>query len=292
MRDRKKKSKNLRFASLYHWEMELQAFRHLSVYGRALLMEFRRAYNGHNNGSIVMSHRQAASLLKCNKDTAGKAIEELKGKGWIRLRQKGSFSQKTNKTASTWRITNQPIGAGVDTPETKEYAKWRPGDEIQNTVPPDRTVCPTTSDRKRKNGPNTSDRTPPVCPITSDRAPPKTPSNGPTTSDTYISAIRGAAGGPSGSQPATPHSPSQNPIKKNSNSSKQRGKESGNAARKPANGPALKSDTYEKAHDAAPGYDIYFIEERWRSSGFAAKAKKPDAAFLGFVRKHVKENPL
>ncbi len=56
--------------------------------------------------------------------------------------------------------------------------------------------------------------------------------------------------------------------------------------------PALKSATYEKAHDAAPGYDIYFIEEKWISSGFAAKAKNPDTAFLGFVRKHVKGNPL
>lgn len=54
----------------------------------------------------------------------------------------------------------------------------------------------------------------------------------------------------------------------------------------------LKSATYEKARNLAPGYDIYYIEDRWRSSGFAAKAKKPDAAFLGFLRTHVKENPL
>ncbi len=58
------------------------------------------------------------------------------------------------------------------------------------------------------------------------------------------------------------------------------------------NGPPLKSATYDKARKVAPGYDIYFIEESWRSSGFAAKAKKPDTAFLGFVKKHVKKNPL
>lgn len=54
----------------------------------------------------------------------------------------------------------------------------------------------------------------------------------------------------------------------------------------------LKASTHEQARKDAPGYDIYYLEERWRSSGFAAKATKPDAAFLGFVRKHVKENPL
>ena len=90
------------------------------------MMEFRRAYNGYNNGEIVMSVRQAARLLNCNKDTAAKYLEELEKKGWVRLTEKGCFNQKTDKTASTWRITNQPVGLGVDTPATKEYARWEP----------------------------------------------------------------------------------------------------------------------------------------------------------------------
>jgi len=89
-------------------------------------MEFRRLYNGHNNGEIIMSVRQGARLLNCNKDTAWKILKELEDKGWIRQTSKGCFNQKTDKTASTWRITNQPIGMGVDTPETKEYARWKP----------------------------------------------------------------------------------------------------------------------------------------------------------------------
>ena len=123
---RKRKFKGPLFVALYQWEMDCQAYRHLSVYGRALLMEFRKVYNGHNNGKIVMSVRQAAKLINCNKNTAAKTIKELEGKGWIRQSTKGSFSQKTDKTASTWRITNQPISMGVDTPETKEYASWTP----------------------------------------------------------------------------------------------------------------------------------------------------------------------
>ena len=116
------------FAALYHWEMDLPAYRHLSCYGRALLMEYRRLYAPGRNGEIVMSVRQAADLLRCSKDTAHKAIRELADKGWIRVMQKGSFSQKTSKTASLWRITNQPVGAGVDIGETKEYAHWKPDD--------------------------------------------------------------------------------------------------------------------------------------------------------------------
>ncbi len=190
---RKQKYNGPLFVALYHWEMELPAYRCLSTYGRALLLEFRRLYNTHNNGKIVMSVRQAARLLNCNKDTAAKVLRELEDKGWIRQTSKGNFSRKTNKTASTWRITNQPVGLGLDVPKTKEYARWQSGDEIQNTVPRNRTACPTTSDRERKSGPTTSDRTPPNCPTTSDRKDPDTPSNGPTKPDTYISTIRGVA---------------------------------------------------------------------------------------------------
>ena len=184
MSRRERKFTGHTFVALYQWEMDCPAYRHLSVYGRALLMEFRKAYNGHNNGEIVMSVRQAAN-------TAAKTIKELQGNGWIRQTQKGAFSQKSNKTASTWRITNQPVGAGVDVPETKEYIRWRPEGEIQNAVPSSGTVCPTTRDRERKSGPIKSYRAPLNCPTTSDREPSKTPSDGPTTSDTYISTIQG-----------------------------------------------------------------------------------------------------
>ena len=116
------------FVQIYHREMDCPAYRLLSVYGRSLLLEFRRAYIARSDGKIVMSVRQAAKLLNCNKDTAAKALRELQEKGWISNTSKGSFSQKTDKTASLWRITNQPIGLGVDTPATKDFMRWKPGE--------------------------------------------------------------------------------------------------------------------------------------------------------------------
>jgi DNA-binding transcriptional MocR family regulator len=167
-RSRNPKSKPPQFVALYDWEMQCPAYRCLSVYGRSLLIEFRAHFNGHNNGEIVMSVRQAAKLLNCSKDTAMKAIHELESKGWIVEKAKGSFNQKTNKTASTWRITNQPLGLGVDVPATKEYMSWQP-DKKQNTVPNNRTVCPTSSYRDDKTGPTRTDHTPPTCPASSYR---------------------------------------------------------------------------------------------------------------------------
>ena len=83
MRKRKQKFNGPRFAALYDWEMNCPAYRYLSVYGRALLMEFRMIYNSRNNGEIVMSVRQAAKLINCHKNTAAKTIKELEEKGVI-----------------------------------------------------------------------------------------------------------------------------------------------------------------------------------------------------------------
>lgn len=60
----------------------------------------------------------------------------------------------------------------------------------------------------------------------------------------------------------------------------------------PAPGPApaaflLKAETYEKARAAAPGFDVYALEQDWRE-WIARKGKlpkNPDSAFIGFCRR-------
>ena len=121
-----------KWVQIHFWEMDTLAYLHLPVCARALLVEFRRKFNGSNNGDIPMAVRDAARLLGCHKDTAVKALRELEEKGWIRPMTKGSFHMKSEagsrkfRAATTWRITNQPIGLGTDIPDTKEYVKWRP----------------------------------------------------------------------------------------------------------------------------------------------------------------------
>ncbi|MBU0781964.1 MAG: replication initiator protein A, partial [Alphaproteobacteria bacterium] len=50
----------------------------------------------------------------------------------------------------------------------------------------------------------------------------------------------------------------------------------------------LDPDTYSKAREAAPGWDVYHLEQEWRvwmaDGGLDAPAN-PDKAFLGFCRK-------
>jgi plasmid replication initiation protein len=52
-------------------------------------------------------------------------------------------------------------------------------------------------------------------------------------------------------------------------------------------GPLLKPETYAKAQQAAPGWDIYALEQQWRAwiATKGATPKRPDGAFVGFCRR-------
>lgn len=58
--------------------------------------------------------------------------------------------------------------------------------------------------------------------------------------------------------------------------------------------PLLQSDTYEKAKRAAPGYDIYYLEQEWQSFWVESgkpELKSPDAAFIGFCKHRYERKP-
>lgn len=56
----------------------------------------------------------------------------------------------------------------------------------------------------------------------------------------------------------------------------------------------LKPETFEQARNAVPGYDVYYLEQKWAEwvSTLPSKPKNPDKAFIGFCKKHAERNPL
>lgn len=55
----------------------------------------------------------------------------------------------------------------------------------------------------------------------------------------------------------------------------------------------LGPDTHQLARDEAPGWDVYFLENKWRSwmaEGDLDPPRDPDKAFLGYCRKHFERN--
>lgn len=55
----------------------------------------------------------------------------------------------------------------------------------------------------------------------------------------------------------------------------------------------LNTETYIIAKDAAPGWDVYYLQEKWKqwmADGGLDAPKNPDSAFLGFCRKWFQKN--
>ena len=55
--------------------------------------------------------------------------------------------------------------------------------------------------------------------------------------------------------------------------------------------PPLKTETLEEARQAAPGFDIYMLEQEWRS-WITEQPRHPDSAFVGFCRKWFERRAL
>lgn len=101
--------------------LDSDAYRSLSPYARSLLVEFKRRYNGRNNGEIHMSVREAAGLLNCSDKTAGKALADLKDRGFVRIKTQGSFGRKV-RHATEWTLTEHPL---QNRAATKDFMRWK-----------------------------------------------------------------------------------------------------------------------------------------------------------------------
>jgi len=111
--------------------LDRPAFRALSGNEVKLLLLLCMKHYGLNNGEIACGVREAAEFVGCTPNTAGKCFQGLQARGFIEATRKGAFSVKDRK-ATLWRLTFYPSPGGR--PATREYARWKAGDENQNTV--------------------------------------------------------------------------------------------------------------------------------------------------------------
>jgi hypothetical protein len=119
------------YVKIDHLLMSHPAFKTLTGNAVKLLLYIRQRFNGANNGQISYSVREAAELLRCSKDTAGRAFQELVEHRLLAPTSKGAFHVKV-RHATTWRITFEHTnGHGA----TNEYAHWK----VPDDGPPTRT---------------------------------------------------------------------------------------------------------------------------------------------------------
>ena len=181
-------SKHVRF---YEWELASPAFRSLSCNARSLLIEFKRLYNGENNGTLFLSVRRAAELIGVAKNTANNALAELQAHGFIRPTTQGSAHTKV-RHATCWRLTEHECNGEM---ATKDFMKF--GRHKHSTVPKFDTGCVNKWDTVPIDGTANT----PICVKERDRKTPKQPSRCVNDRDTYNKPYRGAPAGTATTSP-------------------------------------------------------------------------------------------
>lgn len=111
------------FVMLYHSMADTEAWRTLKPAPRALYLEIKRNYNGHNNGKVLLSYRDAANRLNCCYNSVGKWFKELEKRGFIKCRQRPQLGPSGVGRTSHWCITEFECGG---TRATNDYYKWKP----------------------------------------------------------------------------------------------------------------------------------------------------------------------
>jgi hypothetical protein len=130
------------FVQLPQFMLRSPAWRSLSPVARCVFIELATIYNGHNNGSIALSTRDAALRVRCSKDTAARGFMDLIGRGFIVCRSRGHFDRK-KRHASEYQLTLHPCDRTGERP-SKRFMSWRPDQPKFVAGPASGTDSPTT----------------------------------------------------------------------------------------------------------------------------------------------------
>jgi len=104
---RRRKANGPPFVQLFRWVTSSAAWKALNPPERALYLELRARFNGHNNGTIGLGCREAAESLNVGRDTAHRAFGRLAEMGFIEPTTVGRFSAGGRK-ATEWLLTELP----------------------------------------------------------------------------------------------------------------------------------------------------------------------------------------
>lgn len=115
-----------RFAGIKHEILISAAYRSLDCTARALLLELVMMENGHNNGSIWLSVRDAADRLGItDARPVIRSFDMLQAAGLIAMTKESHFSIKAAETsrARCWRLTWRPFDRK---PPSNEWQNYQP----------------------------------------------------------------------------------------------------------------------------------------------------------------------
>ena len=119
---RKKGRGGGQFVMLNEWLQKSEAWATMRPGPRALYIELKRRFTGHNNGDIFLSQRDAAKALHVSKDTATAYFRDLAARGFIEMTQGGHLGPSGIGQAAKWALTEEQLNGK---PPSKTFMTWR-----------------------------------------------------------------------------------------------------------------------------------------------------------------------
>ncbi|WP_372572667.1 hypothetical protein [Ruegeria jejuensis] len=116
-----------RHVQLLEWLQACPAWASLKPGPRALYVELKRRFNGSNNGSIVLSHRDAAKALNTHRNTVGGWFDVLEERGFIHAVRGHCLGPSGIGESAHWALDELPTDDGK--PARKTFMRW---DEKKN----------------------------------------------------------------------------------------------------------------------------------------------------------------
>jgi hypothetical protein len=111
------------FLRLSFFMPQSSAWLSLSPIARCVFIELAARYKGSNNGYLALSVRDAAERVGCSKDSAARALADLRAKDFIECCSPGHFDRKSPH-ASEYRLTLYPYDR-MRQRASKAFMSWR-----------------------------------------------------------------------------------------------------------------------------------------------------------------------
>lgn len=106
-----------------HAVVDSEAYRSLSLWSRAILIEMVRAMNGFNNGAIAVGYEHLCKRLNnSNKRALAKGIAELMSHGLIDTEADASWKGRRTREYRLTFVNTTP--GGKHKPATNDYRDW------------------------------------------------------------------------------------------------------------------------------------------------------------------------
>jgi DNA-binding transcriptional MocR family regulator len=112
-----------KFVQVFEWMMITEAWAAMPSGPRALYLELKRHFNGHNNGSVFLSHRDAAKALAVHRNTIGPWFRVLEQHGFIAMTRGPHLGPSGVGIAATWALTELATSDGKRA--TMDFKKFK-----------------------------------------------------------------------------------------------------------------------------------------------------------------------